>query len=103
MFDKDNGAPDLKYMRGKRPDHGRNHPLRGHKSQVWEGGTRVRGTMSTKICTSTFIKHRLLSQISSLYISRIVKKLGPLEFAATPDSSNHICVLCLKLASDELN
>jgi arylsulfatase A-like enzyme len=37
IFSSDNGAPPAHDVRG------RNWPFRGHKSQIWEGGTRVAG------------------------------------------------------------
>ena len=37
IFSSDNGAPPARDVRG------RNWPFRGHKSQIWEGGTRVAG------------------------------------------------------------
>lgn len=48
IFSSDNGAPgasdDVDHRRGSNPGWiARNHPFRGTKSQIWEGGTRVAG------------------------------------------------------------
>ena len=51
IFSSDNGAPPA---RGMDHQHGqfpgwiaRNYPLRGHKSEIWEGGTKVPGFVSS--------------------------------------------------------
>jgi len=63
IFSSDNGAPSLKRWSRGRPDHGRNHPWRGHKSQVWEGGTRVRGLIHSTLLP----KERRGQQLDTLF------------------------------------
>ena len=43
IFSSDNGAPPLDGLDHGTPWSARNYPFRGHKTEIWEGGTRVAG------------------------------------------------------------
>merc|ERR1712217_666116 len=54
IFSSDNGAPpagpDVNHKVGDNPGWiARNHPFRGYKSLIWEGGTRVAGFVSSPL------------------------------------------------------
>ena len=56
FFSSDNGAPSVNgvsHTTGTDPGWGlRNFPFRGHKAEIWEGGTRVAGFISSPLLSN---------------------------------------------------
>ena len=100
IFSSDNGAPpasdDVNHKVNKPDGAGyiaRNHPFRGWKTQIWEGGTRVSGFVSSPLLPAAVRSHRCVQPTRShAPLSRAKRARTPAHPSLLATDSKPVCL-----------